>query len=76
MARYQVKLFKDLLSADGHPSHCRQSTTDVDASGLESAVAQVLGALGEWARDCSISVNPAYVRRAVLRPNARAQSQP
>lgn len=59
MARYQVKLFKDLLSSDGHPFHCLQSVTDVDADGPSAAIRQVLDELHGKARDWSISVSSA-----------------
>jgi len=56
--RYQVKLFKDLLSSDGHPFHCLQSTTDVEADGLEEAVKVVLNDMRGKASDWSINVAP------------------
>jgi len=56
MARYQVKLFKDLLSSNGHPFHCLQSVTEVDADGPSDAIARVLTELQRTASDWSISV--------------------
>jgi hypothetical protein len=58
MARYQVKLYKDLLSSDGHPFHCLQSITDVDADGPDIAVKLVLHEMNAKACDWSISVGP------------------
>jgi hypothetical protein len=57
MARYQVKLFKDILSSDGHPFHCLQSIVDVEADGPDSAVTHVLKDMRATARDWGISVN-------------------
>ena len=42
MARYQVKLFRNILSSDGHPFRCLQSTTEVEADGPDSAVSRVI----------------------------------
>jgi hypothetical protein len=58
MARYQVKLYKDLLSSDGHPFHCLQSITDVDADTAVSAVKAVLHTMRGPAGDWGISVAP------------------
>jgi hypothetical protein len=59
MARYQVKLYKDLLSSDGHPFHCLQSVSDVDADGPDSAAKLVLRNMHAKASDWSISVTAA-----------------
>jgi hypothetical protein len=56
--RYQVKLYKDLLSSDGHPFHCLQSITEVDAASPDSAVKRVLHEMRGNASDWSISVAP------------------
>lgn len=56
--RYQVKLFKDLLSSNGHPFHCLQSITDVEADGPDCAVRLVLHELRGKASDWSINVAP------------------
>ena len=58
MARYQVKLFKDLLSSDGHPFHCLQSTTEVEADSPDRAVQLVFHDMRGSASDSSISVAP------------------
>jgi hypothetical protein len=67
MARYQVKLYKDLLSSDGHPFHCLQSVADVDADGPDSAVKVVLRNMHAKASDWSISVTPAPENSSDLR---------
>ena len=56
--RYQVKLYKDLLSSNGHPFHCLQSITEVEADGPEKAVKVVLQDMRGKAADWSISVAP------------------
>ena len=38
MPHYQVSLYKDLLSSDGHPFHCLQSIVEVDADAPDSAI--------------------------------------
>jgi hypothetical protein len=63
MARYQVKLFKNILSSDGHPFRCLQSTTDVEADGPESAVNRVLKDRRGRAQDWEISVSLLASRR-------------
>jgi hypothetical protein len=54
--RYQVKLFKDLLSSDGHPFHCLQSIIDVEAESPDRAVQLVLHDMRRSASDWDISV--------------------
>jgi hypothetical protein len=58
MSRYQVKLFKDLLSSDGHPFHCLQSISDIEADGPDSAVRLVLKEMRCSDSDWSITIAP------------------
>jgi hypothetical protein len=73
MARYQVKLFKNILSSDGHPFRCLQSTTDVEADGPERAVNRVLEDMRGRARDWEISVS-LLASRKPQRNQGREQS--
>jgi hypothetical protein len=57
MPHYQVSLYKDLLSSDGHPFHCLQATIEVDAEAPDRAVGLVLKDMHGDARDWSIEVN-------------------
>jgi hypothetical protein len=56
MARFQVKLFKNILTSDGHSFRCLQSTNNVEAQGPDGAVSRVLKDKATMARDCEISV--------------------
>jgi hypothetical protein len=71
MARYQVKLFKEILSSDGYPFHCLQSVTDVDADGAESAVSRVLKSVQGTARDWEIRVDSLDPEAAFKKPNPK-----
>jgi hypothetical protein len=56
MPHYQVSLYRDLLSSDGHPFHCLQAVIDVDADAPEGAVRIALKDMRGPARDWSIEV--------------------
>lgn len=66
MPRYRVELFKDILSSDGHPFHCLQSISDIEADGPDSAVKLVLKEMRGSASDWSIAVEP--LRESASRP--------
>ena len=56
MPHYQVSLYKDLLSSNGHPFHCLQAVVEVDADAPERAVGLVLKDMRGGARDWSVGV--------------------
>jgi hypothetical protein len=56
MLHYQVSLYKDLLSSDGHPFHCLQAVVEVDAGAPEAAVQVALKGMRGCARDWSVEV--------------------
>jgi hypothetical protein len=62
MPHYQVSLYKDLLSSDGHPFHCLQATIEVDAEAPEGAVQialkDVRGCLRDWSIEVSEQPSP------------------
>jgi len=61
MPHYQVSLYKDLLSSDGHPFHCLQSIVEVDADAPNSAIKIVMedmrGNVRDW-RDEAVEKPP------------------
>ena len=58
MARYRVTLYKDLLSSDGHPFHCLQSTTEVEADAPELAIQHVLKGMRGCSAGWDVRVEP------------------
>ncbi|MBX9845295.1 MAG: hypothetical protein K2Z80_26135 [Xanthobacteraceae bacterium] len=52
MPHYQVSLYKDLLSSDGHPFHGLRSIVEVDADAPDSAIKIVMrnmrGNVHDW----------------------------
>lgn len=54
MPHYQVSLYKDLLSSDGHPFHCLQSIVEVDADAPDSAIKIVMKDMRGNVRDWSV----------------------